>query len=96
MSDLLSDAVFWISIVTLTIGLIKYNIKYMTRYCKISSVSCCWGCFSQQRDIKGEIEIEKARIDAHIEDDNSEDKMGSDSSNGFDLKSPPNQSRSPV
>ena len=70
-SSIVQDAIFWVSISTIAVGLIKYSIKYATRFCKISSVSCCWGCFSQQRDIKSEIEIEKARIDAHVNEDDS-------------------------
>lgn len=70
-ASIVQDAIFWVSISTIAVGLIKYSIKYATRFCKISSVSCCWGCFSQQRDIKSEIEIEKARIDAHVNEDDS-------------------------
>lgn len=58
---LLKDAVFWVSIGTLTIGLFKYIISYMLKS-KCSDFSLCWGAIKIKRDIQIERDIEIAHI----------------------------------
>jgi hypothetical protein len=72
-NNIVQDAIFWVSIATLSVGLIKYTLKYCIRFCKCNTINFCWGMCSGTRDIAREIEIEKARIDAHINDDSSDD-----------------------
>jgi hypothetical protein len=62
---LLKDAVFWVSIATITIGLLKYIISYMLKS-KCSDFSLCWGAIKIKRDIQIERDIEIAQIHAGI------------------------------
>ncbi len=91
-NDIVQDAIFWVSIATLSVGLIKYSLKYCIRFCKCNTMNCCWGFISGTRDVKSEIEIEKARIDAHINDDSSDDYKQTEykqTSNDIELGRPP-------
>lgn len=60
---LLINPVFWISIATITVGLIKYAIEFMLKS-KCSDFSLCWGVFKIKRDIGIERDIELAQIQA--------------------------------
>lgn len=60
---LLVNPVFWISIATITVGLIKYAIEFMLKS-KCSDFSLCWGVFKIKRDIQIERDIELAQIQA--------------------------------
>ena len=60
---LLKDAVFWVSIATITVGLFKYVVSYMLKS-KCSDFSLCWGAIKIKRDITIERDIEIATINA--------------------------------
>lgn len=69
-NSLLKDAVFWVSIATITAGLIKYVISYMLKS-KCSDFNMCWGFIKVKRDIAIERDIEIAEIEngVHNRDD---------------------------
>ena len=75
-SNIMQNAVFWIAITTVTIGLIKYTIKICASRYKCDVISCCWGFFKSHRDTKSEVEIEQIRIEhGDTSDNNSNDEV---------------------
>lgn len=60
--SLLKDAVFWVSIATITVGLIKYTISYCLKS-KCSDFSICFGLLKIKRDVAIERDIEIAELE---------------------------------
>lgn len=73
-SPLLKNPVFWISIATISVGLVKYVVSYMLKS-KCSDFSVCWGLLKIKRDITIERDIEIAQINAGKTDEEKEDEV---------------------
>ena len=72
--NILGDGIFWVTIATLTVGLIKYTLKICASRYKCDVFNCCWGLCSSHRDIRSEVEIEQVRIqNGDISDNNSDE-----------------------
>jgi hypothetical protein len=64
---LLKDAVFWVSLATITAGLIKFTITYCLKS-KCSDFSICFGLLKIKRDVNVEKEIEISQMEHPVEE----------------------------
>ena len=65
---LLKDAVFWVSLSTITAGLIKFTITYCLKS-KCSDFSICFGLLKIKRDVGVERDIEIAQMEHPVEEE---------------------------
>jgi hypothetical protein len=65
---LLKDAVFFVSIATITAGLIKFTITYCLKS-KCSDFSICFGLLKIKRDVAVERDIEIAQMEHPVEEE---------------------------
>lgn len=56
--SLLTDAAFWVSIATLTIGAYRFSLTQAYRS-KCSTFKMCWGLLDIQRDVHVEQQIDE-------------------------------------
>ena len=83
MSNLLNDAVFFVSLATIFAGMYKFTVTYCLKS-KCEQFSLCFGFLNIKRDIKSEIEIERYEIQHDVEKDN-QPKIKNDSEEKEDV-----------
>ena len=66
MSNLLNDAVFFVSIITIFAGMYRYSILYCLKS-KCQNFKLCCGLIQVERNIDAEIEIERYEIQHDLE-----------------------------
>ena len=66
-NTLLKDAVFFVSIATITAGLIKFTITYCLKS-KCSDFSICFGLLKIKRDVEVERDIEISQMEHPVEE----------------------------
>ena len=69
MSNLLHDAVFFVSVITIFAGMYRYSLLYCLKS-KCQNFKLCYGFIQVERNIAAEIEIERYEIQHDLEKGN--------------------------
>ena len=66
MSNLLNDAVFFVSLCTIFAGMYKFTVTYCLKS-KCEQFNLCFGLLNIKRDIKSEVAIETIELQHDLE-----------------------------
>ena len=84
MSNLLNDAVFFISVITIFAGMYRYSLLYCLKS-KCQNFKLCYGFIQVERNIAAEIAIETIELQHDLEKGMNQPKIKNDAEEKEDI-----------